>query len=131
LLKLAARLMTEESTGPHCREPQVDCGGCIVLLFKRDAVPGDHRFVESEPRFRTVLLDEFSDRMIVRSLRTLAKSSYSKRRILTAQDQVALGRTWALFYASSCFFPWRRPSNRRGKEHDPTPNLASYGILQE
>jgi hypothetical protein len=55
---------------PHCREAQVDCGRCIMLLFERDAVPSDHGFVEGEPRFRTVPLDEFSDRMIIGPLRT-------------------------------------------------------------
>ena len=48
-----------------CREPQVNGGRSIVLLFERDPVPGDYGLVESEPRFRTVPLDEFSDCVIV------------------------------------------------------------------
>src|ERR1019366_7381883 len=30
----------------NCREPQVDGGRCIMLLFERDAVPRDHGLVE-------------------------------------------------------------------------------------
>jgi hypothetical protein len=41
-----------------------------MLLFERDLVPGDYGLVEGKPRFRTVPLDEFSDCMIVGSLRT-------------------------------------------------------------
>jgi hypothetical protein len=53
-----------------CREPQVNGGRSIVLLFERDPVPGDYGLVEGEPRFRTVPVDELSDRMIVGPLRT-------------------------------------------------------------
>jgi hypothetical protein len=42
-----------------------------MLLFERDPLPRDYGLVESEPRFRTVPLDEFFDRMIVGPLRTL------------------------------------------------------------
>jgi hypothetical protein len=33
-----------------------------------DSVPGDHSFIESEPGFRAIPIDEFSNRMIVGSL---------------------------------------------------------------
>ena len=40
-----------------------------MLLFERDPVPGDYGLIECEPRFRTVPFDEFSDRVVVCSLR--------------------------------------------------------------
>jgi len=52
------------------REAEVDGGGSILLLLKADPVSGHHVFVESEPRFRAVPVDEFADGMIVRSLGT-------------------------------------------------------------
>ena len=40
-----------------------------MALFEGYAIAGDNGFVEGEPRLGTVPLDEFSDRVIVGSLR--------------------------------------------------------------
>jgi hypothetical protein len=41
----------------------------LITLFEADAVSSNDGFVESEARFRVVPVDEFADRVIIRSLR--------------------------------------------------------------
>ena len=66
--KPAIRSFVGES--PNGGKTQVDRGGGILGLFEVDPVPRHHGLVEGEARFRAVPVNEFSDRMVVRALRT-------------------------------------------------------------
>lgn len=73
-----------------------------MLLFERDPVPGDYGLVEGEPRFRTVPVDEFSDRMIVGPLRTWRSQAVQNgglRLLKIRKLKDGLGRSFTLYRA--------------------------------
>jgi hypothetical protein len=54
---------------PNCCESEVDRRCSIALLSQIDAIANDDGLIESEPRFRTVPVNEVANGVVVRALR--------------------------------------------------------------
>src|SRR6516165_11279263 len=88
------------------RQAEVDSGRCIITLFEADAVSSNDGFVESEARFRAVPVDEFADRVIIRSLRTprgqtIQDCGFRLFEIRHLQDSFRIAFTFVLGHSSS------------------------------